>query len=118
VQLQQDEAPKGQTGKFAKGIRFRSFQTGDTVGFTTSIPQPLGKWITGGTRPHVITPKGPGYPLRFFWAKLGRVVYAYRVNHPGTKANPFVKRAYDRWRPKAETEMRRISTRWVSTVTR
>jgi hypothetical protein len=33
--------------------------------------------------PHVITPRGPGYPLRFHWPKAGGVVHLMRVNHPG-----------------------------------
>lgn len=37
-----------------------------------------------GSRPHVITPRRPGYPLRFVVA--GRTVRTYRVNHPGTPA--------------------------------
>lgn len=43
-----------------------------------------------GTRPHVILPKR-GRFLRF--TSGGRVVYAKKVNHPGTKANPFLVRA-------------------------
>lgn len=41
-----------------------------------------------GSRPHVILPRKPGGVLRF--PSRGGVVYARRVNHPGTKANPFL----------------------------
>ncbi len=44
-----------------------------------------------GTRPHTITPKRPGYPLRF--QVDGKTIYAYKVNHPGTKPNPYLSRA-------------------------
>lgn len=49
-----------------------------------------------GTRPHVIrarhlTARGqPGF-LRFFWPKVGRIVYAREVHHPGTRPNPFLR---------------------------
>lgn len=42
-----------------------------------------------GTRPHIITPKG-ARALRFVVA--GRVVYARKVRHPGTNANPYLTR--------------------------
>jgi hypothetical protein len=112
VVIAQDEAPK-KTGKFARGIRFRTFIKGETVGFTTSTPQPLGKWIIEGTKPHPITPKGPGYPLAFYWEKMGQMWYTYHVNHPGTKPNPFIERAKDRWVPEARRELNRISSRWA-----
>lgn len=50
----------------------------------------LGYQLTG-TRPHEIRPRGQGYPLRFFWEKIGENVAFYKVNHPGHKANDFVR---------------------------
>lgn len=47
--------------------------------------------VHNGTRPHRISPKRPGGVLRFRMG--GRVVYAKYVNHPGTKARPFLDRA-------------------------
>lgn len=44
-----------------------------------------------GSRPHVIMPK-KAKVLRFT-TKTGKVVFARRVNHPGTKANRFLTRA-------------------------
>lgn len=116
VAFLRDEAPKGQTGEFARKIGFRTYQRGDTLGFSTHMPQPLGKWIVHGTDPHVITPKGAGYPLRFFWPRLGRTVFFYSVNHPGTQANPFVDRAYRRWKPGAQAALYRMATRYAATV--
>ena len=49
-------------------------------------------WVHEGTRPHVILP-GSAPRLVFFWAKVGRVVYLPKVNHPGMMANPFLERA-------------------------
>jgi hypothetical protein len=63
------------------------------------------KYVDLGTRPHIIEPRGAGYPLRFqsaYTAKTtpgvigsqaggpsGPFVSAYRVRHPGTKARRF-----------------------------
>lgn len=49
-----------------------------------------------GSEDHEITPKGPGYPLRFFWPVRGDWVAFWRVHHPGTPAQPFMRPAL--WR--------------------
>ena len=112
--LLQEEAPKD-TGEFARNIRFRTFVQGDKVGFTTSSPQPLGKFIVGGTKAHAITPRGPGYPLR--WQANGQDYYAYRVWHPGTKPNDYVTRALNRWEPESKQALARISLRYAARAT-
>lgn len=43
-----------------------------------------------GQKPHVIVPKGPGYPLRD--PRTGRV-FGYRVQHPGARPNPWATRS-------------------------
>lgn len=66
----------------------------------TYIPGPVPQVLIGsnlnyayfvheGTEPHEILP-APGRMLRF--KVRGRVVYAQQVNHPGTRANPFLER--------------------------
>lgn len=47
-------------------------------------------FVNDGTRPHQIRPKNASV-LRFTVG--GRVVYAKVVNHPGTRARPFLDRA-------------------------
>lgn len=47
-------------------------------------------YVNDGTRPHVIRPKR-ARALRFVVG--GQVVFARVVQHPGTKANPFLTRA-------------------------
>jgi hypothetical protein len=44
-----------------------------------------------GTRPHVIVPRTSGM-LKFHWRKIGKVVHAKKVMHPGTAANDFLVR--------------------------
>lgn len=48
-----------------------------------------------GTKPHVITPKR-GKALRFRVG--GKYVFARKVNHPGSKPNPFVRRSVNKIR--------------------
>jgi len=49
-------------------------------------------WLEHGTRAHVIRARRARY-LRFFWRKLGQVVYFKSINHPGTRPYWFLKRA-------------------------
>lgn len=109
------EAPK-KTGKFAAGIRFQTRESGDTIRLTTSAPQPLGKWIVGGTQPHEITPRGSGYPLRF-QAADGSIVRTYRVRHPGTEPNPYPSRAWQQLRPTARAGLSHMASRYTAKLT-
>jgi len=137
VELAKAEAPKGKTGKFAAGIRFQTFQAANDVGFKVTTPQPLGRYILEGTKPHVIRPRNKN-ALYFYWPVVGMFTLVPRnsffgpytgtmvtggetvfligkgyVNHPGTKPNPFMSRAYRRWLPGARTGLNRISRNYV-----
>ncbi len=48
-----------------------------------TIRQLFTMWDITGSRPHIITPRGEGYPLSF--QVDGQWVHTYHVNHPGTK---------------------------------
>lgn len=48
-------------------------------------------YVHDGTRPHQIRPRNPGGALRFRMG--GRIVFARVVNHPGTRARPFLDQA-------------------------
>jgi hypothetical protein len=63
---------------------------GDFRGVIRST-HPASIYVLNGTRPHRIFPRKPGGVLRFTVG--GRVVYARYVNHPGSKANPFLQKA-------------------------
>ena len=56
---------------------------------------PYAPFVDRGTRPHVIEPKSPGGVLAF--KVKGQMVFAKKVNHPGTKAQPFVLPAFQAW---------------------
>lgn len=110
VGLATDEAPK-RSGKFAKGIRFRTFVQGNTVGFSVSSPQPLSTYITEGTRPHVILPRRRRV---LAWKDgSGSWVFARKVRHPGTKRNRFHSRAYRRWLPGARSALGGLASKYV-----
>ncbi|WP_037899876.1 hypothetical protein [Streptomyces sp. NRRL S-350] len=55
-----------------------------------SCDHPATLFVLNGTRPHVIRPRR-AKALRF--EVSGHVVFAARVNHPGTRANNFLGRA-------------------------
>lgn len=56
---------------------------------------PYAPYVDRGTRPHEIVPKRPGGVLKF--TVNGQVVYARKVHHPGTQAQPFVLPAFQAW---------------------
>ena len=60
------------------------------------------KFVHDGTKPHVIRPKTEGGVLAFMIG--GRTVFAKKVNHPGTKANPFLQKGVDKTDLGAEFE--------------
>lgn len=60
--------------------------------WTVSASTPHAKFVHEGTRAHPIKARSKK-TLKFFWAKVGRVVYPQQVNHPGTKPDPFLTRA-------------------------
>lgn len=52
-------------------------------------------YVEFGTAPHEIRPKKDGGTLR--WTQGGVTYYAKVVRHPGTKAQPFVRPAFEAW---------------------
>lgn len=116
--LIRDGAPHA-TGKYASRITLTTHRSGDSYNVEIRAPEPLTTWLTRGTRAHEIRPKGPGYPLRFYWAKgpKGPGVYHFmRVWHPGTRGKPFIASAYRQWKPEAEAEMRSLVKSYVRSL--
>lgn len=99
-----DETPK-RTGKLARSTYFRI--RGTTYEQQLEISQPAqspagayyGYFMREGTKAHVIKPRNGKY-LRFEVG--GETVFARQVHHPGTKANPYHKRVFDRLRGQVE----------------
>jgi len=107
VAVLREEAPK-RTGWFASRIHCNVSISGMDMRLGFTWPQPLGKWITGGTG--IYGPRGVkirpvrAKALRF---KIGGKVL-YRAWVRGMRPNPFVDRAMVRIRPRLMTELRGI----------
>ena len=105
------EAPK-RTGLYANTIRVRNITGPDMAGFEVMSRGPLGTFIQKGTKPHPIVARRARF-LRFYWPKVGRVVYFKRVNHPGTKPNRFYNRALQNWLPGAKSDLNNVAKAWT-----
>lgn len=84
-------APR-RTGRLASSIRTGTTSRTGLWQVSTSIQAdtPYARFVHEGTRPHVIRPRN-ARALRFEIS--GRVIFAARVNHPGTRARPFLRDA-------------------------
>lgn len=96
-QIAYDETQRGagrhsKTGALFQSVYNRKVQDGRAVGHDTGRA-PHAKFVLFGTRPHVIRPKTKK-ALR--WAGPGGFVFAKRVNHPGSKADPYLETARDK----------------------
>lgn len=56
--------------------------------WTVEAKTPQARYVEFGTRPHVIRPRR-ARALRFFWPRVGRVVFFAKVNHPGNRPKPW-----------------------------
>lgn len=78
------------TGRLRASIRSSLFLSGSRPSFRVSTNVEYAPYVHDGTRPHVIRPRRR-QALRF--RAGGRTVFATVVNHPGTRARPFLDRA-------------------------
>lgn len=74
------------TGRMASSITSHVYTSGLKVHARVGSDLRYAAFSDTGTAPHVIRPRGPGYPLRFYWRKVGRVVRFRKVNHPGQRS--------------------------------
>lgn len=84
------EAPV-KTGKLRDSILVRRGATTSRLGWSVIADTDYSSAVERGTKPHEIVPRRASV-LRFP-SKAGGVVYAHKVNHPGTQPNPFMDRA-------------------------
>lgn len=80
-----DVLGRGRVGPKLRDTFFRNptRTTGTTYSAEIGYTAPQALFSNNLMPPHVITPRRPGYPLRF-WSNLeGGEVRAMRVNHPG-----------------------------------
>lgn len=108
------EAPH-KTGKYISSIGYQTFIHGKDMGFRIYAAQPLTTYLTQGTRPHVIMAKRSSV-LAFFWegGPRGAGMYFFKVvHHPGTKANPFIEKALQKFSPEPQASFMRMAGRWA-----
>lgn len=79
-----------ETGALRQSITMEELDTLTTPAVSVGSKLPYALLHHDGTPPHVILPNSRRL-LRFKVA--GKIVYAERVQHPGTKANPFLAQA-------------------------
>lgn len=108
ISMVKAEAPV-QTGRLLKGISGRTLSNPTRTIVTSSAPYT--KYVIGGTRPHMIYPRN-ARALSFTIG--GRRVFASRVQHPGTKPNPFHERAFKKAGGLVQGVLRKIGARVVS----
>lgn len=85
------EAVRRAPGSMGATVRAEIRSAGRDFEGVIKVSHPAAIYVLNGTRPHRISPRRPGGVLRFTVG--GRVVYAKYVNHPGTKAQPFLQEA-------------------------
>lgn len=83
------------------------------TGFVVKVNSLYGVYVDQGTKPHVILPR---YKKMLAFKVDGKWVRAKRVNHPGTKANPFFSNAVDAANPYANQEMQNAMERVLTKI--
>lgn len=125
-----EEAPR-KSGKLRASLKTHVFTRGNLIGFDLEAPEPLTTFIVKGTKPHIIRAR-QARALRFYWPKVGMTTFVPKkggfrthvrggalwigkgyVEHPGTKANPFIGRAFRRWLPGARADMEQVAKTFV-----
>lgn len=80
------------TGNLKKDIQVISVNDKSvTIGNTTLAP--YAKFVHYGTKPHIIKVK----KAKALANKKSGLVFGKKVNHPGTKANPYLKNAFENY---------------------
>lgn len=68
----------------------------DRISYRFVSPGIGGRYVEEGTEPHSIAAQ-PGKMLRFYWPKVGKVIFTPEVSHPGTTARPWFYPTLQRW---------------------
>lgn len=74
------------TGKLLASIKATQWR--GRIAFRISVNVPYANYAEYGTKPHIIRPKHCK-ALRFYWEKVGEVVYRKSVHHPGGTGQHF-----------------------------
>lgn len=89
------------TGRLRSSLQMKITQSAGEVSGAVFTNVNYAKYVHGGTRPHKIRPVRARV-LRFASpAHSSNIVFARSVNHPGTSAQPFLRRAIEEVAPAA-----------------
>ena len=77
------------TGRLKRDIKARN-ATASGVTITQTKAVPYAKYVHGGTKAHIIRPKNK----KALANKKAGLFFGKKVNHPGTKANPYLFNAF------------------------
>lgn len=90
---QGDSATGRKPGALKASITVRTVTGAGNVQLKAGSTVPYAAFVRDGTRPHTIVPRSAR--VLSFKTDAGQRVFAARVNHPGTRANPFAKRGLE-----------------------
>lgn len=85
-------AEVGAPGRMGDAVDSDVYQGPEGLVGEVTVTHPAVFYVMDGTRPHLIRPRRKK-ALRF--EARGSVVFAKLVRHPGTRANPFLRRALE-----------------------
>lgn len=87
------EAPRKSGGYISRFGYKRSYPNDMMFEVSLKADKDLSKLLRfGGQKYYPIVPKGKGYPLRFFWEKIGENVEFMKVNRQPMRADDWVER--------------------------
>jgi hypothetical protein len=83
------------TGRLAQSIRARGpfISPGSRVRGEVGSDLAHASIVEGGARPHLIFPIPPRTHMKFYWRRVGRVVYPEKVRHPGQRGKGYLAEA-------------------------
>jgi hypothetical protein len=82
------------TGRLAQSIQAKGpFLEGLVVRAQVGSDLFYAKMVNSGARPHLIFPIPPRTYMKFYWRKVGRVVYLDKVRHPGQRGKGYLEEA-------------------------
>jgi hypothetical protein len=83
------------TGALAQSITIKGpfLEPGARVHGEVGSPLNYAAAVEGGAERHLIFPNPPRRYMKFYWQKVGRVVYLDKVRHPGQRGKGYLREA-------------------------
>jgi len=82
------------TGRLAQSIQQRGpYLEGLVIRAQVGSDLFYARMVNSGARPHLIFPIPPRKYMKFYWRRVGRVVYPDKVRHPGQRGKGYLEEA-------------------------